>query len=356
MDKKIGIVTIDSFNYGNRLQNLAVTNLLMRYSKNVTTFKREYNELNKKTYKTKLKFILGRISCLFNLKCIKKYKYIYNFEKFNYKYIRWDNIILEKSSDEYINENYDMLVCGSDQVWNFKFNFNSHFDILAFADEKIQRVALCASIGNVKIDDKSQKIFDKHLNRFDGISVREKSAEELLKNIRSDIITLLDPTMLVETDFWNSLIKNLKRNNSERYILIYFLGNISEKVLDFTEQLSEMYSLKIVNINDINDEWYGVGPIEFIKLIKEAEYILTDSFHCCVFSILYNKKFSVYDRYDMQMHSSNRTDQLLSKFNICNRKNIYDTSEFDVVNYNNKDKILESERKKAEKFLKKVLT
>ncbi len=358
MNYRAAIITIDSYNYGNRLQNLAVQVLLSSYRMHVNTFKRRSNQLNKKNIKNIIKITAGFLNKILGIRQTRllEYNRLYRFYKFNKNYINWDKRTLEAvCHTNYIDKHYDILITGSDQIWNYKFPFNSKLNLLAFGSDKLKRAALSASIGNIELTEEEKILFSKNLPRFDAVSVREDSANAILRFIRDDIVTLLDPTMLVDESYWKKKLKKTKLKIPRSYVFVYFLGDMESKIYKFIDKVCAESSLLIVDVNDIKNPYYGVDPIDFIKLIDSSEYIFTDSFHCSVFSILFEKKFSVYDRFGSQMHVSIRTDELLHKFDILDRKNIFEISKMEQVDYSKKELILEQERKRADLFIRSVL-
>ena len=203
---------------------------------------------------------------------------------------------------------------------------------------------------------KEIELFKKYLNNFDAVSVREESAIPLLQQYyKGEIIQIKDPTLLVGRSYWEDMIQNSRLRVKEQYILLFFLGPLSDTVTMLCDELEKLYGLQVIQLNDVQNSYYGIGPIDFLKIIHDAEYILTDSFHCSVFSILFGKKFGIYNRNTDEMDSSNRTDELLELFKMKCVKNIYSVSELiEQVPQNEKhiDMILESEREKVNKFIK----
>ncbi len=193
----------------------------------------------------------------------------------------------------------DIFIAGSDQIWNPNWTEDAYF--LDFVPERNGKIAYAASIGV----NEAPRDFLEHvapmLRRFDFISVREASAKEILQPyLEQEIKVVLDPTLLLSRADWDEIA--IPPSVNEPYIFVYLLG---EKRAHRTiiKKFARMLGLKIVflphilfrfNLSDCffaDYNLYDVGPAEFLGLIKNAEMVVTDSFHGCVFSIIYGKKF-----------------------------------------------------------------
>lgn len=359
----IGIITIDdSGNYGNRLQNLAMQSFLADLGYDMHTFHRIYSPWNRLTLKKIVKLLLGQ--CIWiSKKFFKKafvFQRFYNFYRFNKHYIAWDKHTFENLPEiSYLESNYDGLVVGSDQVWNFNFYFNDKGNLLSDISPEIRKIAVAASIGNTCLSDEERMLFQKYLNQFHAVSVREQSAISLLQPYyHRNIIQICDPVLLVGRKYWDRIKKDSRLKIKKRYILYFFLGTVRDEIQLFCQKVAEQMNLCIVDVNNSKDSCYGIGPVDFLEAVSSAEYILTDSFHCSAFSVLFQKKFSIYDRDTNDMDVSNRTDELLGLFGLRHVKNLFSLDELvcqkplDGIMI---DKILEPEKKKAEDFVKKNL-
>ena len=148
----------------------------------------------------------------------------------------------------------------------------------------------------------------------------------------------------------------MKKLEKKKYILNYFLGNLSEKRKKEISRIAKENNCKIINILDKNDNFYSCGPSEFLYLEKNAFLICTDSFHSTVFSILFNRPFIVFDREDSEVKMSSRLETLLNKFGLKNQwfdKKI--KNEQLDCDYSQVPQILKEERLKAKKFINEAL-
>ena len=173
---------------------------------------------------------------------------------------------------------------------------------------------------------------------------------------RRDIQVLIDPTMMLTSNDWDKVIMKPEQAINKKYILKYFLGNISKDKNDEINRIAKENDCEIIDISDKNSPFYQTGPSEFLYLEKNAFLICTDSFHSCVFAILYNVPFIVFNREHNGTSMNSRITTLLLKFQLENR--YYKgkiNNQILQADYTIAYKILEKERKKSLDFLKKAL-
>jgi len=359
--KKVAIISLyGNYNYGNKLQNYALEKTLKKLNKEVHIIRYtcyEKDSLYKKNYLKifNLKYMINKLKnkilTIKNKDAIAKR--FNSFNEFNKKSNYSKEIIKSKKDLKSLNDKYDYFVFGSDQIWNIgAFRF---YD-LAFGSffNKDKNISYSASFGLNKIPFKYKEKYIKGLSNMKQISVREESGLHLVKDlINKDAKVLLDPTMLLTKNEWTNIEKEVEDIEKD-YILTYFLGGINSKQKKEIKDISKKYKLKVINLNDLKDkDAYQYGPSEFIYLIKNAKLILTDSFHSCVFSILFNKSFYVYKRNNTKEDLFDRIDTLLNKFKLQER---HITSLNEVENLFKSDfktdDILEMERNKSINYLK----
>lgn len=353
MKKKIGIITLQSYtpNYGNRLQNYAVQEVYTKlgyipetlfYNKNYNTFKQYIKSAIKVLSFGKIKRSADSIYTL------KKRQ---AFGKFNDKYINY--AIVSKISD--VEKNYDFFSVGSDQVWNPKW-LSERLKERFFLDFKAEnkKLAFSASFG-VDAISYDQKIVD-CLKDFKAISVREEAGAKIINDLTGEKATVLvDPTMLLSQEEWRKIAKKPKNAKEDEFILTYFL---SPKCNEACEKLEEIRKDKeVYELLDPKDKIAGMAdPSEFLWLFDHADIILTDSFHACIFSFLFDKPFIVFDRNWNGGNMNSRLETLLSKLGV-ERKYIHSGLENDIWehDYREGNRQLKLEREYAVKFLKEAL-
>ncbi len=356
--KKVSIITIyDENNFGNRLQNYAVQEKIKKLGITVISVKYQRNYETKLKYKIK-KYIKTIIRIFTQSKRNKKLKL---FKSFNKNIIITNKMYNPKTIKKFDNKYYcDFFIVGSDQVWNPSFGRLTEIELLNFTSRN--KVAFSASFGISSLPNELKNRVKNSLNEFKLISVREDAGKKIINDlqINKDVEVLVDPTMLLNADEWDKVSrkpKQISKLSGKKYILNYFLGNLSEERKKEIQRIATENDCEIINILDKNDPFFVSGPSEFLWLEKNAFLICTDSFHSSVFAILYNRPFIVFNREDKTKSMNSRIETLISKFNLKNReyngKNI--TQENLKHDYTEAYKILEQERIKSKKFLKSAL-
>jgi len=360
--KKIGIITLNANNYGNRLQNYAVQEILKKYGYQVDTIRNRVDVKSKKIFKTKgkirkitkkIKEKLVRICYKNKIQLREK-----NFKYFDNKYINYtDFYITANNVPDNFEKKYDFFVTGSDQVWNPNFKRLTKLELLGFALPQ-QRISLSASFGVNNISDDGKENIEKYLNDFKAISVRETRGKEIIEEVleRKDVTVLLDPTMLLDRKEWEKIIQKPVQKLEKKYIFNYFLGTLSKGRKEEIARVAKENDCEIINILDYNDLFYGCSPAEFLYLEKNAFLICTDSFHSTVFSILFNTPVVVFPREDKEEKMNSRLDTLLEKFDLKNRYyNGKIENDLLKAEYGNVNKILGDEQEKAKEFIETAL-
>ena len=328
---KISIVTLNGYkNYGNRLQLFALSRTLAAMNNKVSVFW-------PRTLKENLK-IFVKCYTPFVPHSIKEKKL--NF--FTKKYI----------TRSVTTRHSGVAVIGSDQVWNPRYIEERPYLLMNDCRDAISHAA---SMGIATLEPQQKEMFRDLLKKVNAISVREKSAKELLQPLTDKKIeVVLDPTLLLDKSEYEQLErkpKNLK--NNEKYILCYILGNREQQTI--IEKYANEHDLKVILFSDKRDSDYGVE--EFLYLIHHAQLICTDSFHACVFSFIFERPFVAFRRTGVSNYMYTRLQNLIETFNLKNRefngKEI--TKENLEVNYTEAKKILKKEQKKSLDFLKRAL-
>lgn len=365
--KTAGILTLyGNRNYGNKLQSYAVQEVLKKIGlKPITIANNEFHNCEKKNVRTKIHLIgsllknnlvvkTGAYRIKNSLYCDERTKQFIDFNK---------NINYTKHFFNGLNyKKFDYYFVGSDQVWNPNFGLGN-LGFLPFVSDN-KKIAISASFGVDSLPEQFKEKVESNLKKFKAISVREDSAKNIIENIteRKDVEVILDPTMLLDKEDWDKILKKPKQIetiNNKKYILNYFLGKMSEERRKIITDIAKKNDCVVINILDKNDPFYISGPSEFIWLEKNAFLICTDSFHSSVFAILYEKPFIVFNRDDGQVGKNSmnsRLETLLKKFKLEDRyfdKKISD--DLLKCNYNHVNEILKIERDNAIKFLKESL-
>lgn len=352
---KVCIVTLyGNFNLGNRLQNYAVQQKCLESNFKVKSIKTYTVDEKKQKYVIVL--IINFIRRIKHFISSKKMFINREFLDFEKQHLLMDKYeVYSNENNKRLNKKYDYFIVGSDQVWNPYFGLDEKFAFLKFTNKN--KIAFSASIGVDEIPQEKQDKYRKGLNSLDYISVREERAKEIVQGLtdRQDIEVLLDPTMLLDRKQWQEISKKPKNFNNKKYILTYFLGDLDKAVKEELENYAQNNNLEIIDIMENGKPKTWIGPSEFVYLEENAELICTDSFHSCVFGILMETPFVVFDRIDKNKNMNSRIETLLCKFEMQDRKyNGSLTEKVFLYDFSHCQEILKKERKKAEEFLKKA--
>jgi hypothetical protein len=268
-----------------------------------------------------------------------------------------------------IKEKFDAFIVGSDQVWRKEYSIGIKTYFFDFIPRKssIKRISYAASFGidtwNYS-EEETQEMRDLII-RFNAVSVREKTGVEMCKRyLNSDAIQVLDPVLLLQKSDYLDLIKENKNNLSEK-IFAYILDVDNEKE-GFINSMSAVMSASVKSIfpnkpkvnSNLIDDLIFPSVDEWLLSFKDSEYVITDSFHGVVFSIIFNKEFFVLKN---TKRGLTRIESLLEMFEIKNRIINSDVAVCDVlhipkIDYAAVNNILDSERDKSMKFLTECLS
>ena len=311
----IGIITLfDNGNYGSELQSLAMNDYLASKGHNAVFIKVKA----KNKFLRALELLVDRIRKTFILRKDSEL-FLYNKDRESNQ-AKQRNISpdLRKKIHEFMAGRVtmervpryafppkcgiDAFICGSDQVWSaLRIPLAPEFFLSSVP--KSRKIAYAPSIGIDNIPTYYQNKAGKYIKEFKFLSVREDAAKEALKEkFGQNAVQVLDPTMLVGKEFWDSLLeKECKKEPPFDYIFCYFLGEVQDAVLSVIERLSEGKKVIMLPYEEdskrvSNGQYKEADPLEFVNLIKYADCVLTDSFHGSVFSVLYGKRFVVTKR------------------------------------------------------------
>lgn len=330
---RIGIITLNTHtNYGGILQAYALHTVLARQGHDVQViympvrFKTDYRFPLIWVKRCLLKYVFGKD---IRILCERYHNRMFpivsqNTQRFIDKNIKYT---LVDRYEDLKEENWDAFVVGSDQIWRpdyCSFPFPNAF--LAFAqDWDIKRFAYAASFGSDKwLLSPANTIKCRELaKKFDFITVREKSGVRLCKEyLDVEATHVLDPTLLLDKVDYVKLINGINTEKSEGNLLTYILDDNKEKT-DIVNYVSSNLSLKPFRVNSRYEDFSA--PLEeriqpsveqWLKGFNEAEFVVTDSFHACVFSIIFHKPFIAIGNKERGM---DRFESLLSMFQLNNR-------------------------------------
>lgn len=262
---------------------------------------------------------------------------------------------------------YNAFIVGSDQVWNPSASASIEPFFLTFAPADSKKVAFASSFGVSEIEDFLAPKYKSLLNNIQYIGVREAQGVDLIKKITGrDVNKVLDPTFLLNKQEWNNFMVAYPKFSSSDYIVIYQLSE-SPAIIALAHHIAAVKNIPIYRIckRAINvEENPGIinildaGPSEFLWLIKNASYVITNSFHGTAFSINLNTPF--YTVLSKKKKNNSRLESVLSLFGLSNQL-LYDNMEMTSVDVNRPidfDSVntkMEVERSASLNFLTNVL-
>lgn len=335
MSKKIGCAIVcrkGHNNYGTSLQSYAMLKKLKQLGFEIEVI----NYIKQLTLQDKIKWVINYYRCRYGrLIKSKKEKVSQDYnsnlalrtamvEAYKTKNIRpyFRDYRGYKALQEG-SKNYDVVVVGSDQVW-LPVSLPTKFYNLLFVDSSVRKVSYASSFGVQEIPNFQKKATGKYLDRFYRIGVREQRGKEIVDSLshkKAEVVA--DPTMLLTREEWEDEIAFSKINDEEPYMFCYLISENDNSRFQATE-LAKRKGLKIICIRHLEkyrtiDETYGdeapynVGPNEFVKYIRNAEYVVTDSFHGTVFCHIFHKNFLTFYRSAPGRNAKNsRIDSLFS--------------------------------------------
>lgn len=202
-----------------------------------------------------------------------------------------------------LNANAKILITGSDVVWRASFNnenLDSFYYFLAFVNEKQRRISYAASLGAKDWSIEFEKQVLPHLNKFSAISVREESSAEYLRRLGLDAVCVCDPTILHKAEFYR---ENFYNNYENIQIIPYIFVHSYEKIPKLNNEI------QIVSVTS------DMSIYEWINSIEFAEFVMTDSFHCICFCILFHKPFVVFKVKNLKQRNE-RFNTILNKIHL----------------------------------------
>lgn len=354
---RVGIMTFHNvINYGGVLQCYALQQTLVEEGYDVeiinyenSYFKKFYSPLyiSSPFFRKTLYMIYA-----FPQKCKRKIK----FADFRKKYLQESSLYTAQNINT-VNGKYDAIVVGSDQVWNLVLTNNDENYFIPFVN-KGKKIAYAASIGLKEIPQELKNKYETLIKGFGRISVREESAANIINDLTGEKPQVcIDPVLLLGEKGWNSIANDSQLLAKEKYILVYKINkSICYKA---AKRLQEETGLKVVVIKPDKTcdrtfcKFKCISPVEFVSLFSRAQYIVTDSFHGTVFSILFGKKFAYY-RDQSKDNRNVRILNLLDSLGLNSRCN--DTVEdvlrvIEEIDYSNVSAKLEIQREISKKYL-----
>lgn len=314
---KIGIITFhNASNYGACLQCQASVEAISKINANTEII--DYtNRFRRNLYNPYFKLIESKSILQFAFNLIALPGMIVRNRAFKSYRIKHIKISRQKSNPQTISNNsidYDILVAGSDQIWNQVNNGNDENYLLAFAKPHQKKISFSSSFTSNDLNQKTISRFIGLLNNFDFLSTREqKNFNHLRQSIKKEIVETLDPVLLLEKEYWEQFISPVKIDNK---FSVLYINNPS--FFNDLPKESKIVSIGSFRIKDFFDKKKSIrnnyGPGEFLYLMKNAETVYTTSFHAVVLCLIFNTPFYVHLTGNKGRDS--RISTLLALFNL----------------------------------------
>lgn len=271
-------------------------------------------------------------------------------------------IINDKDFEE-LNNQFDIFIVGSDQLWNAGMLNKRYF--LDYVNKGKIKAAYCPSMGSGTVFSYQRKVFQKYLKSFDYISTRELKLKEILSSILPiNIEHLLDPSMLYPKEDYLKMSNLPDGIESNKYLLCYFLPKndfqaeqaylfAQKRGLKLVIMTMHPYSFSVKNAII----YAAAGPKEFLGLIANAATIFSSSFHCTIFSIMFHKDLYVFEQNftSKTADTNQRYIEQLATYNISHRyikwgENIKKENQI-PIDYNQVECIFQERLRKSKNFL-----
>ena len=366
--KKVGIITWHYCNnYGSFFQVFALQSYIesIGYEAQIINYRTPGSSAAKKIIKKAIyrleRLTPGRLVLILRRIFGSSEIFGFKFWAARNRLLRRTELILDKNKLSKKARAYYAVVCGSDQIWAPRGLDTAY--MLDFVPDDVKKISYAASIGFNYIPDDMRDEYKKYISRIDSVSVREDTGVKLLKEC-CDICAadVLDPTFLVDRSNWENLASETL--GEDNFIFCYFLNQnhkYKKTVLDAAERLG--YKIAGVSANGKDADWLelnnDITPEEFLERVKKAKLIFTDSFHGKALSMIMNRDFYVFERFENSdpVNQNSRIYSILKKAGLSDRivgadRNI---EPFGHIDYDRTNGLLETERQKSKAFLKEAL-
>lgn len=380
---RIGQITYSSNNYGSLLQCYATQKIFEEISYECEFIEVDLDVINASRILNSIKYRFRRV-----IKYIKYSSYREEFKELDSEYSSKGGSSLSvisrekmaKFKENYIcihkipinllkkighSNEYTIFISGSDQIWSASnYNINDNF-FLRFA-AKDKRVAFAPSFGSERMPIYNQDKFKKYISEYNLISCREKSGSEIIFNLtgrKADVVC--DPVFQLSREYWEGFADKSKLSIKEKYIFAFFIDQPSqlakETIMNAQDELG--YNLKMLaykyEMSNISYDFIDGDAIDFLKLIKNAELVITDSFHVTAFSLILHTNFLTVER--NYTHSFNQSVRITNLLDDCGYSSRYINSKqqitdesFKKLDFVSSDMAIKEMKINADVFISKI--
>lgn len=247
------------------------------------------------------------------------------FKKFRKEQLGCSKISYNKETVKEIENDYNIFITGSDQVWNPECSGDDSTYVLDFVSNNAKKYSYAASIGNYDIT-KANNEWIKSIEAYSGVSVREKSALEQLKELGINAQVHTDPVMLLSREEWETVMS--KPLLKEKYVLVYLVlpdVNVMKKATEYAKE----HNCRIISNKKSIEFIMHNSPSEFLAWINNAEYVFTNSFHGTAFSLIFDKPLYA----DTEMSDGSVNKRVKDLLDTAKSENLIDEMKSSALNY-----------------------
>lgn len=360
MSRQIKLITFHgSVNYGAVLQSYALFEKISNLGYECEVI--DYNRVQHHKNFLHIELNLGIKSVVYQLlNYPRKFRLHRKFDKFTSSYMN-----LSKDSFNGTGALFggafdcdDIYLVGSDQVWNTRLTEENYHYFLDFV-ESDYKYSYASSFGINDIDDWPDKAtVIELLKKFNRISVREETGRNIIrKHLGIDVDVVCDPTFLLRCEDWSQIAHS--PNRSGKYVLLFLLSK-NDDLVNLAKKLSDQLSIQVINIAySVRNISYAknyncVSPEEFLGLIQNAEYVLTNSFHGFALSLNFNKQVFVALS---NIGRNSRIVDLAERYGVSDRiiDDSFDINSIIPIDYDKVNNNIEKDRQKSIRFLEENL-
>ena len=381
---KVGLAIVTyTVNYGTFLQAFATQTSIRKlgYDTEILNIDSVIDDVTRKRRRyflrqiintSELKSYRSTISAILAKKFVKKYKSFIALREAKFKKFKDEFFIPGQLCNSWLGlqehcRNFSSVVVGSDQLWR-PANIAGNFYTLNFVPDDINKVSYSTSFGLSKIRDDQEEVAKNFLSRIQHLSCREESGANIIKELTGRTAAVVcDPTLLLTKEWWGRFLQE-EPLIKEEYILMYLLGD-NKKHREYVRNLAKKTKCKIIGVLHgagyiYGDEAYvdeapsDIGPFDFLNLIQHAKYVCTDSFHGCVFSIIFERDFYVFKRFSDcdKMSTNNRVIGLINRMGLADRMvENYELLDLNPIDYHLVNRNLNDFRTYSMKYLTESL-
>ncbi|WP_214769013.1 polysaccharide pyruvyl transferase family protein [Exiguobacterium sp. s133] len=363
MKKKVGVLTFHrSLNYGAVLQAYGLVKSIEKLGYNAEIIDYRNLELEKRDSYKRFYSTKGFVRSAFQ---------ILESPMWFIRRKRFDNFLnkIGKSKEisdinNKISQGYFKIVVGSDQVWNYKVTDSDKNYLLGETTDHFKKTSYAASFGVSTIPIEKTDMYSKYLKSFNSISVREPAGANIVTEmgLRKPQV-VIDPSLLINRNEWLELANSSKKKYTKpgrKYLVIYQRA-YSKTLVEFAKKLAEINNIEILTINGNPRQplkatyVQTAGPEEWLDIINNAEYVVTNSFHGVALSLNLNKELYV-ELLDEKFGVNSRLENIINIFKIQSRViNSSISLKEDYMNYIEINKLMSEYRKDSLIYLSEAL-